>query len=359
MVKATILILIGIAFISYVIYGVIRFYNELKDDPEVFTWDKVHFEIFVDGYWYHEFDMEVEDLSPDEINRYASMAKQAYEEEHPGVRLTIYDTVNIFNEEVIIRGRTSNKDFVMNKKQLKFKESRDGFKSYEDENDKIWLTCFGDSYFTPDGENYLSKDEVEIINQKEKKKLKFDHITHGITYYLDEEGNKWQELTNSKDYRRSDDDSIRLSKDEVEEIYHDFDFEDKKPEKTKLKKVDCNVFVTEDGVEYVESGVVKLGKGHMYSTADNNKALYETEIELVDSFGNEKENNNVEHPNHYTQNKIECIDYIRDSSTKEEFTGYCINNAKKYIHRWKDKNGIEDIKKAIKHLEWLVEFLED
>ena len=34
---------------------------------------------------------------------------------------------------------------------------------------------------------------------------------------------------------------------------------------------------------------------------------------------------------------------------------WCEGNAIKYITRWKDKNGVEDIKKAIHYLEILLE----
>ena len=58
-------------------------------------------------------------------------------------------------------------------------------------------------------------------------------------------------------------------------------------------------------------------------------------------------NDNVNHPSHYTQSKIECIDAIDcATSNLNGFEGFCIGNALKYIWRWKHKNGIEDLKKA-------------
>jgi hypothetical protein len=61
-------------------------------------------------------------------------------------------------------------------------------------------------------------------------------------------------------------------------------------------------------------------------------------------------NDNVNKPLHYTNQQIECIDYIRYTSTDEEFIGFCLGNVKKYIHRWKDKNGLEDLQKAAWYL---------
>ncbi len=57
-------------------------------------------------------------------------------------------------------------------------------------------------------------------------------------------------------------------------------------------------------------------------------------------------NNNVDNPSHYGQGKIECIDYIEDFLTHEEFVGYLRGNIAKYAHRWRYKNGLEDLQKA-------------
>ena len=54
----------------------------------------------------------------------------------------------------------------------------------------------------------------------------------------------------------------------------------------------------------------------------------------------------VNNPAHYGAGKIECIDYIEDFLTKEEYIGYLRGNIAKYLHRWRYKNGLEDLKKA-------------
>ena len=66
----------------------------------------------------------------------------------------------------------------------------------------------------------------------------------------------------------------------------------------------------------------------------------------------------VRGPSHYKQGNIECIDYLRDSMGAEGFTYVCEGNVKKYIHRWRGKNGLEDLKKAQVYLNWLVETVE-
>lgn len=67
---------------------------------------------------------------------------------------------------------------------------------------------------------------------------------------------------------------------------------------------------------------------------------------------------NVNSPSHYGQGKIEAIEYIKDSLTKEEYIGYLRGNIAKYLHRWRYKNGLEDLKKAQWYLERLIEEVE-
>ena len=59
----------------------------------------------------------------------------------------------------------------------------------------------------------------------------------------------------------------------------------------------------------------------------------------------------VNHPSHYTQGGIECIDALKAATVG--LTGIeavCTANAIKYLWRWKFKNGVEDIDKAIWYL---------
>lgn len=64
---------------------------------------------------------------------------------------------------------------------------------------------------------------------------------------------------------------------------------------------------------------------------------------------------NVNHPGHYCQGGIECIKAIEASMTPEEFQGYCKGNVMKYIWRFREKNGLEDLKKAQVYLGWMIE----
>ena len=65
----------------------------------------------------------------------------------------------------------------------------------------------------------------------------------------------------------------------------------------------------------------------------------------------------VNHPPHYTQGEIECIEvikYINDKLNMKGYEGYCLGNFIKYIWRCNFKNGWEDIDKAIFYLDELL-----
>lgn len=57
-------------------------------------------------------------------------------------------------------------------------------------------------------------------------------------------------------------------------------------------------------------------------------------------------NDDVNHPDHYCQGRVECIDAIESALGPEGFQGYCIGNAIKYLWRYRDKGGVKDLAKA-------------
>jgi hypothetical protein len=61
---------------------------------------------------------------------------------------------------------------------------------------------------------------------------------------------------------------------------------------------------------------------------------------------------NVNQPKHYTQGKIEVIDFILDQKMN-----FLEGNVIKYVSRYKFKNGIEDLKKAAFYLNKLIKEL--
>lgn len=53
---------------------------------------------------------------------------------------------------------------------------------------------------------------------------------------------------------------------------------------------------------------------------------------------------------HYTKLKIQPIEYALANNL-----GICEHAVVKYVSRWKDKNGVEDLRKAIHYLEMMIQ----
>lgn len=51
----------------------------------------------------------------------------------------------------------------------------------------------------------------------------------------------------------------------------------------------------------------------------------------------------VNSPSHYAAQGVECIDYIKQQLTEEQYMGYLLGNVTKYLHRHNYKNGLEDL----------------
>ena len=95
---------------------------------------------------------------------------------------------------------------------------------------------------------------------------------------------------------------------------------------------------------YAEEQLANVKKAKMPDT--NNKSHTE-----------EPKEDMVNHPTHYTQGEIECIEaikYINNKLHMEGYEGYCLGNFIKYIWRCNFKNGWEDIDKAIFYLNELL-----
>ena len=87
-------------------------------------------------------------------------------------------------------------------------------------------------------------------------------------------------------------------------------------------------------------------------TPQEDEAWDEKRMDTIGANGNDGDHyDSVNHPEHYTQGGIECIDAIEAALTPEEFRGYCKGNALKYIWRERMKGGEESIAKA----EWYLD----
>ena len=78
--------------------------------------------------------------------------------------------------------------------------------------------------------------------------------------------------------------------------------------------------------------------------------------EIVNLMPMPKEEDNINHPAHYTQGTVECIDAIESSMTPEEFRGYLKGCQIKYLWRYQHKGGMEDLKKCRWYLDRLIKF---
>ena len=66
----------------------------------------------------------------------------------------------------------------------------------------------------------------------------------------------------------------------------------------------------------------------------------------------------VNSPPHYNNGGMECIEYIQQQLS-EHFSSYCQGNVIKYLHRWRYKNGVEDLKKAEWYLKAMIRDIEN
>lgn len=79
----------------------------------------------------------------------------------------------------------------------------------------------------------------------------------------------------------------------------------------------------------------------------------------VEKFKKLLDDTMVNHPPHYTAGKVECIDALEAATTGlQGIEAVCTANAIKYLWRWKHKNGVQDLKKAIFYINYLINWLE-
>jgi len=71
-------------------------------------------------------------------------------------------------------------------------------------------------------------------------------------------------------------------------------------------------------------------------------------------------NDNVNHPAHYTQGRVECIDAMEAATVnKPNDEAIWVSNIIKYIWRYEDKGGIEDVEKAAWYINRLIKKLRE
>lgn len=82
------------------------------------------------------------------------------------------------------------------------------------------------------------------------------------------------------------------------------------------------------------------------------------ESELAENIMSEQINDPVNHPLHYTQGKVECIDAMEMVFGETAVAHYCLCAAFKYMWRRKDKgNEEQDIQKSLWYFDKFVEII--
>lgn len=64
---------------------------------------------------------------------------------------------------------------------------------------------------------------------------------------------------------------------------------------------------------------------------------------------------NINHPDHYNQGNVECIEAIMSALGLDGFRSFCQGNCLKYLWRYENKGGVEDLKKCQWYLKKLID----
>lgn len=98
---------------------------------------------------------------------------------------------------------------------------------------------------------------------------------------------------------------------------------------------------------YAFSGVV-IKQDEEYNKYDDLQVGDSNDGFLKDAFEEDKTYTQIG-GDHYSNKSIQPIDYILANDLN-----FCEGNVIKYVTRYKDKNGVEDLKKAMHYLEFLI-----
>lgn len=72
------------------------------------------------------------------------------------------------------------------------------------------------------------------------------------------------------------------------------------------------------------------------------------------------DNDPVKHPNHYCYGKFECVEVIQELTAGASGPeGFLLGNVIKYLWRYRRKNGAEDLRKARRYIDMLLQMYEE
>ena len=81
---------------------------------------------------------------------------------------------------------------------------------------------------------------------------------------------------------------------------------------------------------------------------------YATDSKLENAKTTETKSDPVNSPTHYQTGLIETIDSIKNILGHDKFQAYCTGNVIKYLSRYREKNGLEDLKKAETYISFII-----
>lgn len=112
---------------------------------------------------------------------------------------------------------------------------------------------------------------------------------------------------------------------------------------------------TKECADYIKTWMGMECEGEENPPADEPQGAIPPEVKtdlekIVEGF------DAVNKPAHYVKNGMECIDFIKAIvSALTPYEAYCLGNVVKYLWRFKDKNGVVDLDKAVRYIEFLKE----
>ena len=161
-----------------------------------------------------------------------------------------------------------------------------------------------------DGEGTIVKFRVKLI-EEENKMIKFKE---GQTYICTKTTSSW--WTEGKEYE------------------------------VRTNHLDNNLVIQDDEGTYFDETAMNNIRATSFQLKEEPPMEKEQEKRITDLIDSQP---------HYKNQGIEPIDLMRKNFSKEELAGFLQGNVLKYMLRYKDKNGIEDLKKAKTYLTWLIE----
>ena len=120
-------------------------------------------------------------------------------------------------------------------------------------------------------------------------------------------------------------------------------------------KSNCTIWTKGDTVSVVDGVIVESSRDYIIGVKNNDVSSFKEWVNSRDrskwKLVKEVTQPDAINPSHYKECSLECIDAMLMAFGADHVYMYCCITAWKYMWRYKNKNGIEDIKKA----RWYIE----